>query len=103
MTSAQIDGFKERVADLCRRFHVTRLDVFGSSITDAYDPVRSDVDVLVEFGHVREGEYADTWFGLRAALEALFERPVDLITDSAVRNPYFRAELERTRRSLYAA
>ncbi len=103
MTAVQLDSYASRVAELCRRFHVRRLDVFGSRITDAFDPAYSDIDLLVEFGDVREGEYADAWFGLHEALETLFERPVDLITDSAVRNPYFRAELERTRRQLYAA
>ena len=103
MTAAQIGSYKERVAEWCHQFHVRRLDVFGSSVTDAFDPARSDIDLLVEFESVRDGEYADVWFGLREALEALFERPVDLVTDSAVRNPYFRAELERTRRPLYAA
>ena len=34
---------------LCLRCHVRRLDLFGSAVTDRFDPLRSDVDMLVEF------------------------------------------------------
>ena len=88
---------------MCRRYHVRRLDLFGSAAGLDFDPSRSDVDVLVEFETLGEGKYVDAWFGLHAALEELFGRPVDLVSAAAVRNPYFRAELERTRRDLYAA
>lgn len=101
--ASMIDQQQDRIAELCRRYQVRRLDLFGSAAGDAFDPSRSDVDVLVEFGSLAEGAYADAWFGLREALEELFERPVDLLVASAVRNPYFRSALERTRRTLYAA
>ncbi len=47
--------------------------------------------------------YADAYFGLREALEALFGRDVDLVAPSAIRNPYIRADVERTRTLVYAA
>lgn len=94
---------RNRIAELCRRFQVVRLDLFGSAAEGTFDPQRSDIDLLVEFGPVVVGKYADVWFGLHDALEALFQRPVDLVSDSAIRNPYFRAAVERTRQPLYAA
>jgi predicted nucleotidyltransferase len=63
----------------------------------------SDLDFLVEFETVPAGEYADTYFGLRESLEDLYGRPVDLVVDSAIRNPYFRESVERTKTLLYAA
>jgi predicted nucleotidyltransferase len=98
-----IEGQRDRIADLCRRYSVRRLDVFGSAAGDAFDPARSDVDIVVEFAPLPEGAYADAWFGLHEALEELFGRPVDLVSTTAIHNPYFRAALERTRRTLYAA
>lgn len=98
---AEVD--RNRIAELCRRFQVVRLDLFGSAAEVTFDPHRSDIDLLVEFGPVVVGKYADAWFGLHDALEALFQRPVDLVSDSAIRNPYFRAAVERTRQPLYAA
>jgi len=49
------------------------------------------------------GAYADSYFGLLEALEQLFNRPVDLVVASAIKNPYFRESIERTRVLLYAA
>jgi len=88
---------------LCRRFRVRRLDVFGSAATgDGFDPARSDLDLLVAFEDgLSAGEYADAFFGLRAALEERFERPVDLLTEAALKNPYLRRQVEEERRPLF--
>ena len=97
------DDLRDEIAALCRRHHVRRLDLFGSAATSAFDASRSDVDLLVEFDALGVGSYADAWFGLHESLERLLGRPVDLLTAEAVRNPYLRAEVQRTRRALYAA
>ncbi len=88
--------------ELCRRYRVRRLDLFGSAATDRYRPGESDLDFLVEFEPLAVGTYADTYFGLLEALEALFSRPVDLVVESAIRNPYFRQSVEQSRTPLYA-
>lgn len=97
------DEKRKRIAELCRRHHVRKLDLFGSAAGADYDPSRSDFDVIVEFEPLGEGKYADAWFGLHAALEEFFGRTVDLVIGAGVRNPYFREELDRTRRGLYAS
>ena len=97
------DEKKARIAELCRRHHVRRLDLYGSAAGADFDPTRSDFDVIVEFEPLGEGKYADAWFDLQADLEEFFGRTVDMCSGSAVQNPYFRAELDRTRRGLYAA
>jgi len=94
---------REDVKALCRQFHVRRLEVFGSAARGDFDPRRSDLDFLVEFSGMRSGAYADAFFGLKEALEALFGRPVELVVASAIRNPYFRESVERTKALLYAA
>jgi hypothetical protein len=94
---------REPVERLCRVYHVKRLDLFGSAAGGEFDPVTSDIDLLVEFEELDPGRYADTYFGLKEALEALFGRPVDLVMRSAVRNPYFLSSIEATKSSLYAA
>ena len=104
-------GFAERIlgprrgelAALCRRYRVRRLELFGSAAAGVDRPGESDLDLLVEFETLPPGSYADTYFGLMEALERLFGRPVDLVVASAVRNPYFRASIERTKTLLYAA
>jgi predicted nucleotidyltransferase len=51
---------------------------------------------------VKQGQYADTYFGLLEALEDLFQRPVDLIMVRAIKNPYFIQAINQTRVVLYA-
>lgn len=88
---------------LCRRYRVRRLDLFGSAASATDRPEMGDLDFLVEFDPLPPGSYADAYFGLLEALEGLTERPVDLVVASAIRNPYFRDEVERTKVPLYAA
>jgi uncharacterized protein len=100
---ADIATHREEVAELCRRFHVRRLDVFGSAARGDFDPARSDLDFLVEFAPLQPGAYVDAFFGLKEGLEALFAKPVDLVSAASIRNPYFRQSVEGTKASLYAA
>jgi len=91
------------IAELCRCHRVRRLELFGSAVGNDFDPQRSDVDFLVEFQPLAEGEHADAYFGLRESLAALFGRPIDLVMTQAIRNPYFLQAIEPTRTLLYAA
>ena len=98
-----ITEHERELAEICRRFHVAQLDVFGSATTDDFDPRRSDLDFLVAFGDVPGGERFDAFFGLQQALEELFGRSVDLVEAGAPRNPYFIRRLNESRRIVYAA
>lgn len=93
---------RRKIADICRRFGVRRLDVFGSAarVTD-FDPDRSDLDFVVEFEPLPGGGRFETYFGFKEALESLFG--VDLVSEGTIRNPYLRASIEKGRQSLYAA
>jgi len=97
------DGQREQIAAVCRLYHVRRLALFGSAVDGTFDPARSDLDFVVEFGPLPEGKYADTYFGLIGALESLFERHVDLVEAGSIRNPYFLREIESHQEALYAA
>jgi hypothetical protein len=82
---------------------VHRLELFGSAAGDIFDEGRSDVDFLVDFEPLADGEYADAYFGLLEALSVLLARPVDLVMTRAIRNRYFLEAIESTRTLLYAA
>lgn len=92
---------QREVAALCRQFNVARLEIFGSAATPRFDPQRSDLDFIVTFADETFGTLADRYFNLAAALEKLFQRPVDLLTPRSLRNPYFIQEVNRTRQTLY--
>lgn len=88
------------IPDLRRRYGVTRLDVFGSAATGAFDPARSDFDFLVEFDADSSGLFS-RYFGLKESLGALLGRPVDPVTTGALADPYIVRAVEETRRALY--
>jgi predicted nucleotidyltransferase len=98
-----IEKHRTELTALCRRHGVKTLDVFGSAADGTFDPARSDLDFLVDFLPVEEGQIAPDYFGLLHALEDLFGCKVDLVMDRAIRNPYFRRGVEKSRRVIYAA
>ncbi len=99
----ELAGHKTALEELCRRYKVRRLELFGSAAVGRDRPGESDLDFLVEFDPVQPGSYADIYFGLLEDLQQLFGRPVDLVVASAIRNPYFRDSVERTKALVYAS
>lgn len=87
---------------LARRYGVQRLELFGSAATGEFEEGRSDLDFLVEFEPTGPEGFADRYFGLMEGLEQLFGCAVDLVVDSAIRNPYFREVVDRHKILLYA-
>ncbi len=94
---------RAEVEALCRRYHVRRLELFGSAASGQDQAGESDLDFLVEFDPLPPGAYADAYFGLLEALQLLSGRPVDLVVGSAIKNPYFRQSVEHTKALLYAS
>lgn len=91
-----------KIIEICRRFKVRKLWVFGSILTSRFSD-NSDVDFCVDFDwdNIPLLESANNFFGFQEALETLLGRKIDLTDDSAVRNPYFREELNETRLLIY--
>jgi predicted nucleotidyltransferase len=97
-----IENSKPALADLCRRFEVRRLYLFGSGTKARFDPNTSDLDFLVELADRQPTKnYADRYLGLAEALEGLFGRRVDLLTEQSIRNPFLRREVQATRQLIY--
>jgi predicted nucleotidyltransferase len=88
---------------MCERYGVRSLAIFGSGIRKDWNVQTSDLDFVVRFAREDEPGIADRYLGLAEGLEALFERPVDLVPEDSIRNPYFRQSVEATRTQLYAA
>lgn len=98
-----IEDNRQEMERVCRRHHVRRIELFGSAAGPGFNPTQSDLDFLVTFKELDSDEYADAYFGLLEDLQALFQRPVDLVVESAIQNPYFRQAVESTRTLIYAA
>lgn len=99
-----IEKNKAALERLCAQYHVRRLELFGSALTEEqFDGDSSDLDFLVEFLPLEPGQRADTYFSLLEGLEALFQRHVDLVVTRAIKNPYFQQAVDRDRELLYMA
>ena len=98
-----VEAKRIELASLCKKHKVAKLSLFGSATGDRFDPAKSDIDILVEFDPIPTKEYADTYFGLAEDLERLFSRPIDLVEQKALRNPFLKQEIEETKVSLYDA
>jgi predicted nucleotidyltransferase len=91
----------ERLMALCRRWKICKLSLFGSAARGEARP-DSDVDLLIEYEPGADWSLLDT-ARLRAELAELFGRPIDLVRERNITNPYRLASIRRDRRPLYAA
>lgn len=95
---------KERYTDfvtLCQSHNVDKLYAFGSSITDHFDPQKSDIDIVVKINIDDPADRGEALISLWDKLEALFQRKVDLLTEDSIQNPYLKSNINRTKKLIY--
>jgi len=95
-----IDNNIEKIKQLCDLHKVKELYVFGSVLSDNFNE-HSDIDFLIQFGQVELLDYFENYMTLKEKLETLFDRPVDLIENQAIRNPIFRNIVDREKHLIY--
>jgi len=98
-----IDQHRNEISSICKRYRVSKLDVFGSAARKVDFKINSsDADFLIEFEpDVQVG--LDQLMGIKTELEKLLGRNVDLIEPKAVLNPFVKASIQRHQESVYAA
>ncbi|MBK8521410.1 MAG: nucleotidyltransferase domain-containing protein [Chitinophagaceae bacterium] len=85
---------------LCSTHKVKQLYAFGSVLTNKFNN-ESDVDLVVDFDPIDIAQYADNYFAFKFSLQKILNRPVDLLEEKAIKNPYFRQNLNRQRQLIY--
>ena len=93
---------KEEIAEICRHYRVSRLEVFGSAArgTD-FDPKTSDADFLVDYHPPTMPGIFDRHYGLEEDLSDTLGRKVDLLRIGTIRNRYLRQAIDRSREVVY--
>jgi uncharacterized protein len=86
---------------LCEAHQVDTLYAFGSSITARFNQDISDIDLLVSIDAADRLEKERILLSLGVGLEKFFDRKVDLLTPEAIRNPFLKASIDRTRKLIY--
>lgn len=90
----------DKLIELCLNHKVGQLYLFGSALTNQFNE-SSDIDFLVQFSQVDLLEYFDNYMDFKEQLEKLFERPVDLVENQAIKNPVFRRIVDREKQLIY--
>lgn len=96
----QIEKHTSIISKLCKSHKVRSLYAFGSVLTDKFNS-ESDIDLVVDFEPLDVLEYADNYFELKFALQDILKRPIDLLEDKAIKNPYFRDTINQQRQLIY--
>jgi len=85
---------------LCEKHSVDKLYLFGSILGSTFNE-NSDVDLLVRFKNIELLKYSDNYFDFKFSLENLLNRPVDLLEEQSIRNPYFLAVINESKQLIY--
>ena len=97
----EISGRLNYFDALCRDHKVKFLYAFGSSVTDRFDYEKSDIDFLVEIDDEDPIERGEKLISLWDLFELFFHRKIDLLTDSSIRNPFLRKNIDSTKVLIY--
>lgn len=98
-----LEDNRDAIAELCTRYGVVRLDVFGSALRADYRPGESDLDLLAEFAPRDPYELAEAYFDILDELRKLLGVKIDLVMVGAVKNRYIAEDIEQTKQLVYAA
>ncbi len=88
------------IAKLCVAHKVKSLYAFGSVLTPNYTS-ESDIDLIVDFVNMEVEDYADNYFDFKFSLQDILKRPIDLLEEKAIKNPYFRQTIDEQKHLVY--
>ena len=89
-----LSAYKKEINALCAIHKVRSLYAFGSVLTPNFN-TNSDIDLIVDFKDIDVKDYADNYFDFKFSLQDILNRPVDLLEEQAIKNPYFKEELNK--------
>ena len=90
----------DKIKQLCDESDVKSFSAFGS-VTRKDFKDDSDIDFLVDFKETDPFIYTDLYFQFKKNLENLLNRQIDLIEERAIKNQFFKKELDRTKIKIY--
>jgi predicted nucleotidyltransferase len=97
----RLEPYMPKVYQLCQNHKVKSLYIFGSALTDSFHD-ESDIDLIVDFANdIVLEDYADNYFELKFSLQDVFNRPIDLLEEKAIKNPYFKQYINQNKQLIY--
>lgn len=98
----RLQKYQAAIVKLCKAHKVKSLYAFGSVLSDNFN-AESDIDLIVDFANMEVEDYADNYFDFKFSLQELFKRPIDLLEEKAIKNPYFRESVNQKRQLVYGS
>jgi predicted nucleotidyltransferase len=95
-----LDNYIQNLKNLCRQNKVKSLYVFGSVLTERFGE-NSDIDLVVDIDSSDPLDYGERYFSLKFGLEDMLHRRIDLLENKAIRNPYIRESIDKSKKLLY--
>ncbi len=97
---SELTIYSKEISSLCKKHGVKSLYAFGSVLSGNYDE-DSDIDFVVEFENIKLEDYADNYFDFKFSLQGILKRPIDLLEEKAIRNPFFRQVVDQQKQLVY--
>lgn len=89
-----------KIKKLCKEYKVRTFSAFGSVTRGDFEN-ESDIDFVVDFNESDPFKYTDLYFQLKEKLENLLKRQIDLVEERAIKNKFFKKELDETKVLIY--
>lgn len=99
----ELIGRREELRALCEKHKVQFLYAFGSSVTGNFKLDSSDIDLLVKIDEINPLKRGVLLISFWDELEVFFQRKVDLLTESSIKNPYLRDSINETKVLIYGS
>lgn len=91
----------EEFISLCKAHNVENLYAFGSSVSDQFNEASSDIDLLIEIDYDDPIERGENLMNIWDKFEQFFQRKVDLLTNTSIKNPILRKSIDSTKILIY--
>lgn len=96
----RLEIYSPDITRLCKTHKVKSLYAFGSVLTDKFN-AESDIDLIVDFTNIAVEDYADNYFDFKFSLQDILQRPIDLLEEKAIKNPYFKKSVNQQKQLVY--
>jgi len=96
----RLEPYISEIKKLCEQYKVKSLYVFGSVLSHEFNN-ESDIDLIVDFHSVPVEDYADNYFDFKFSLQDILKRPVDLLEQKAIKNPFFLSNINKYKQMIY--
>jgi predicted nucleotidyltransferase len=100
MAKFELKSHLSEISALCDQHKVRHLYAFGSVLTGNFS-AESDIDLIVDFKPIALEQFSDNYYDLKFSLEEILKKPIDLLEEQAIKNPFFKEAVLQSRQQIF--